>query len=71
MYFLGCNGTWQKIAQTNAVGCSGELVMLTAQELQAVVNSPALTTEETAQLLDATLLLFATVFGFLVLKKVL
>lgn len=67
MKFLACDGSWS--GATGSIACDGTLVAITSQEIAAEIN-PALTPEESQMLLDATIGLFAVVFGFLVLKKV-
>lgn len=70
MNFLTCDGTWS--VSSGAISCDGTLVSITSQEIADELNgASALTPEEVSTLLDATTLLFVTVFGFLVLKKVL
>lgn len=70
MNFLACDGSWV-VGGAGDISCSGALVAYTGQELRDELYFSSLSAEETQQLLDATLVLFITVFGFLVLKKVL
>lgn len=70
MNFLACTGNWQVIE--GSITCDSTLVTLTSQELAAELKTQsAVSLEEVSLLIDASLLLFAIVFGFLVLKKVL
>jgi hypothetical protein len=69
MNFLSCDGTWTVGA--GGIDCDGTLVTITSQEIAEELSSPALTLEETELLIDATLIVFAMVFGFLVIKKLL
>lgn len=69
MNFLGCDGSWTVGASGEAI-CNGTPVSYTAEQLSGVTQSP-LAIEDVNQLMDGTLYLFATVFGFLALKKVL
>ena len=70
MKFVACDGDFVlvQVEGFNLPACSGSLTSVTAQE---VASAGALKPEEVAALLDATLVVFATVFGFLVLRKVL
>jgi hypothetical protein len=70
MNFLGCDGSWS-VGAAGEISCTGTLTTYTAEEMGALVNPQALTTEDVQVLTDATLALFAAVFGFLVLKKLL
>lgn len=67
MNFLACDGSWS--VDAGGINCVGTLVTITGEEIAGEIVSPALTLEETQSLIDATLILFAVVFGFLVLKK--
>ena len=70
MNFLACDGTWT----TGATGitCNGNLLTVTEQEItDLVISASSLTTEDVQLLLGGTMTLFALVFGFLVLRKVL
>lgn len=69
MNFLTCDGSWSVGA--GGITCDGALITITSEEIAEEIASPALTLEETEALIDATLILFAMVFGFLVLKKLL
>lgn len=69
MNFLACDGTWT--VGTGGIACDGTMVTITSQEIAEELSSPALTFEETELLIDATLMLFVMVFGFLVIKKLL
>lgn len=68
MNFLACDGSWS--AGAGGITCNGTLITITSEEI-AEELSPALTLEETQSLIGASLMLFAIVFGFLVLKKLL
>lgn len=70
MNFIACEGNW---TVTNGVpACDGSLVSFTGIEMREELQlNPALTIEEADHLLWATVGLFVTVFGFLILKKVL
>lgn len=70
MNFLACDGSWT-FGGAGEISCSGTLSAYTSQELRDELSKSSLSAEETQQMLDATLLLFSIVFGFLVLKKVL
>lgn len=70
MNFLVCDGNWT----TDATGitCTGNLLSLTEQEItELVISASSLTPEDVQLLLGSTLTLFALVFGFLALRKVL
>lgn len=69
MNFLACEGDWSAGAGGEPI-CSGTLVALTSEEMQALSGS-ALTWEQVSELQGEVITLFALVFGFLVLKKVL
>ncbi|SDR70237.1 hypothetical protein SAMN05216198_0116 [Halopseudomonas litoralis] len=69
MKFLACDGAWS--VGSGAIACDGTLITITSEEIAEEISSPALTPEESQQLIDASLLIFAAVFGFLVLKKLL
>lgn len=70
MNFLACTGNWHVIE--GSITCDSSLVTLTSLELAAELKTQsAVSLEEVSLLIDASLLLFAIVFGFLVLKKVL
>jgi len=67
MNFLACDGDWLLSPDGSPV-CSGSLVAVTRGELQANGGS-ALTWEQVAELQGEIVILFALVFGFLILKK--
>lgn len=69
MNFLACEGDWSVGAGGEPI-CSGALVSLTSEEMQALSGS-ALTWDQVSELQGEVITLFALVFGFLVLKKVL
>ncbi|KRW59942.1 hypothetical protein [Pseudomonas sp. TTU2014-080ASC] len=69
MNFLACEGDWL-IGADGSPTCTGALVSLTVEEMQSLYGS-ALSWEDVQQLQGEAIILFATVFGFLVLKKVL
>jgi hypothetical protein len=69
MNFIACDGAWSAGA-SGEPQCSGTLVSITGEEIREAVN-PGLTDEDAITLTDAAIGLFATVFCFLVLKKVL
>lgn len=69
MNFLACDGSWS-VGPAGELSCSGNLVTYTAEELQEAVN-PGITLEEAVELRDHALVLFAVVFGILVIKKAL
>lgn len=64
--FLGCEGSW--VAMTSPPSCSGDLQVLTAQE---IVAQQQLTSEDYQVLKAHTLEIFLVVFGFFALKKLL
>lgn len=68
MNFLACDGSWS-VGASNEISCTGTLITITSQDMAAEFQPPPLTQEETTALIDATLMLFVIVFGFLVLKK--
>lgn len=67
MNFIACDGSWTA-GVSGEVLCTGQLVAITGEEIRAEL-SPGLTPEETQQLVDSAIELFALVFIFLVLKK--
>ncbi|MDH2198750.1 hypothetical protein [Ectopseudomonas oleovorans] len=67
MNFIACDGEWSAGA-TGEPRCTGQLVSITGAEIRAEL-SPGLTDEEAITMLDAAVGVFATVFIFLVLKK--
>lgn len=69
MNFIACEGAWAAGASGELL-CTGTFVSITGEEIRDEFN-PGLTDEEAQQLIDATMGLFAVVFVFLVLKKVL
>ena len=69
MNFLACDGDWLQGADGSPI-CSGSLVALTVEEMQSLYGS-ALTWDQVSELQGEAIVLFATVFGFLVLKKTL
>lgn len=69
MNFIACDGSWS-VGASGEVICTGTPVTITSSELKAELN-PGLTPEEVDALKDASMSLFAVVFCFLVLRKVL
>lgn len=69
MNFLACDGNWSAGAGGVPI-CTGTLVSLTQQEMQSLYGA-ALTWDQVAELQGEVITIFAVVFGFLVLKKVL
>lgn len=69
MNFLACEGDWL-VDASGSLGCTGTLITLTTEELQDLTSS-ALTWEDVSELRGEVMVLFAVVFGFLVLKSVL
>lgn len=69
MNFLVCDGDWLQEAG-GLPTCSGRLVTFTEEELRGFSGS-VLTWEQVSELQGEVLVLFAAVFGFLVLKKLL
>lgn len=69
MNFIACDGEWSAGA-AGELQCSGQLVSVADAEMQSLTGS-ALTWDEVSELQGEAMILFATVFGFLVLKKVL
>ncbi|SIQ73526.1 hypothetical protein SAMN05878282_107147 [Aquipseudomonas alcaligenes] len=67
--FLACEGAWSVGAGGEPI-CTGTLVSLTQEEMQALSGS-ALTWDQVTELQGEVITLFALVFGFLALKKVL
>ncbi|MDG9931020.1 MULTISPECIES: hypothetical protein [unclassified Pseudomonas] len=65
MNFIVCNGVWESAGQTPV--CVGTLSTVSRDE----ISPPGLTAEEHAELREHALVLFAIVFGALVLKKAL
>lgn len=69
MNFIACDGSWSTDPDGSLI-CTGTPVAITGSELQAELN-PGLTPAEVEGLTDSALYLFALVFCFLVLRKVL
>ncbi|MFN9528863.1 MAG: hypothetical protein ACK561_12055 [Pseudomonadaceae bacterium] len=67
MNFIACDGQWS-VGASGELLCTGQLVSITGAEIRAEL-SPGLTDEEAITMLDAAVGVFATVFIFLVLKK--
>jgi len=67
--FLACEGDWVAGATGQPV-CTGQLINLTREELQSL-SGTALNWDQVGELKGEAMMLFALVFGFLVLKKVL
>ncbi|OEC35175.1 hypothetical protein SAMN05216600_116108 [Pseudomonas cuatrocienegasensis] len=65
MNFIVCDGVWESAGQTPV--CVGTLSTMALSE----ISPSGLTAEDHAQLRDNALILFAIVFGALVLKKAL
>jgi len=65
MQILACNGTWSTAGGSPT--CSGTLVAIPADQLPG----NGMTTEDALELHGQTLVLFAIVFGILVIKKAL
>ncbi|PIA69474.1 hypothetical protein CDR19_18500 [Ectopseudomonas toyotomiensis] len=69
MNFIACDGEWSAGASGELL-CTGQLVSIADDEMQGLIGS-ALTWDDVSELQGEAMILFATVFGFLVLKKVL
>lgn len=69
MKFLACEGDWTSAAG-GVPACTGTLVAVTREDLQSQTDS-ALSWDQVRELQGEVITLFALVFGFLVLKKVL
>lgn len=69
MNFLACDGAWSVGPGGEAI-CTGTLVSFTQEEMQSLSGS-ALTWDQVTELQGEVITLFALVFGFLALKKVL
>lgn len=69
MNFLACDGQWLAGTSGEPV-CSGQLLSLTREEMQSLTGS-AMSWGDVAELQGEAITLFAIVFGFLVLKKLL
>jgi len=71
MNFLGCDAPWT-IGPSGEAICTGTPVVFTTENLRTELQiAPALTTEDMQTLLDGTIALFASVFCFLAIRKVL
>lgn len=69
MNFIACDGDWT-VGAAGELQCTGQLVSVASEEMQGLTGS-ALTWDDVSELQGEAMILFATVFGFLVLKKVL
>lgn len=69
MNFIACDGDWSAGASGELL-CTGTLVSIPGEEMQNLSGS-ALTWDQVSELQGEAIILFATVFGFLVLKKAL
>ncbi|WP_313506837.1 hypothetical protein [Stutzerimonas nitrititolerans] len=69
MNFLVCDVDWLQGAGGSPV-CPGQLGNITAEEMRGLSGS-ALTWDQVSELQGEVIVLFALVFGFLVLKKLL
>lgn len=69
MNFIACDGEWS-VGAAGELQCTGQLVSVADAEMQGLTGS-ALTWDDVTELQGEAMILFATVFGFLVLKKVL
>ena len=67
--FLACEGEWVAGPGGEPI-CAGQLLNLTSEEMQGLYGI-ALSWDQVSELQGETIVLFALVFGFLVLKKVL
>lgn len=67
MNFLACDVDWLQGAGGSPV-CPGQLASFTTEEMRDLSGS-ALNWEQVSELQGEVLVLFATVFGFLILKK--
>lgn len=66
--FISCEGIWS--VNAGVPTCQGQLKLYTADEMVSLLTQgETLTTEESNQLIEGTLLLFATVFAFLIIRK--
>lgn len=61
MNLVACDGTWTQ--SEGSLRCTGTLV--------EVPHQPGLTSEQTSELIDQVIVLFAIVFGVLALRKAL
>ena len=69
MNFLACDGSWTVGSVGEAI-CVGTLQTVTSEEMQTQFGT-ALSWDEVSELRGDIITLFAIVFGFLVLKKLL
>lgn len=69
MNFIACEGDWT-VGAAGELQCTGQLVSVADDEMQGLTGS-ALSWDDVSELQGEAMILFATVFGFLVLKKVL
>ncbi len=69
MNFIACDGAWTA-GSSGELLCTGTLVSIPGEEMQNLSGS-ALTWDQVSELQGEAIILFATVFGFLVLKKAL
>lgn len=69
MNFIACDGAWSAGASGELL-CTGTLVSIPGEEMQNLSGS-ALTWDQVSELQGEAIILFATVFGFLILKKAL
>lgn len=69
MNFIACDGEWL-VGAAGEIQCTGQLVSVADGEMHSLFGS-ALTWDDVSELQGEAMILFATVFGFLVLKKVL
>jgi len=65
MNFIVCDGVWESVGQTPV--CTGTLSTIALAE----ISPSGLTAEDHAEIREHALMLFAIVFGALVLKKAL
>lgn len=70
MNFAACDGDIVSVLVDGYTtpACTGSLSVVTAQD---IASTSALSPEDTKALLDATVVLFVVVFGFLVIRKLL
>lgn len=67
MNFLACDGSWSALATGSPV-CQGQLISITGEDLR---GETLITWDDVNQIQWEIVTLFAVVFGFVVLKKVL
>lgn len=67
MTLILCDGTWIQDPSTGAVGCSVPITVVSQSDL----GLSAMSIDDAVELSGHTLVLFAIVFGVLVVKKVL